>query len=194
MERIGSARPQPTWSIVVGVFLILLMAVVVVAALVWMGAFLTALPPVAAAPIVAGLLTVFVAVASLLFNQWAQRRSERDKAQLAKKSEFYEKFIADIMLVLNVAKEPRTEAQTSEHMVTAVKDFTSKAIVWGSPEVIQAWLNFKTQAILASEAKDKHLSTMDSLERLFRAIRRDLGYDDRKLAQQDLLKLFITDL
>jgi hypothetical protein len=76
-----------------------------------------------------------------------------------------------------------------------IKDFMAKfndgLILWGSPDVITAWIAMvrATERGFVSEHEPTELH-----KDLLRAIRKDLGQTDRKLDNRDLLKLLVGDV
>ena len=61
-------------------------------------------------------------------------------------------------------------------------------MVWGGPEVIQSWNEFEMESERANSDPKEILAAM---ERVLRAIRKDLGNDDRRLKFGSLFGLLI---
>ena len=130
---------------------------------------------------VAILVTVITAVAGKLYEQHLKIRDELR----AKKAPIYEKHIATFFKVL-LAPKITGKALNQEEAATAFAGVAEQMIVWGSPDVIKAWNNFKAVAQTAQGA--------DLLEGIFKAMRKDLGHEDKDLNKGDLLRLFVNDL
>jgi hypothetical protein len=68
-------------------------------------------------------------------------------------------------------------------------EFTEQLVMWGSSEVIRTWGQFRTQRFDIADFK----KSTDQMEGIFRAIRKDLGNDIKKLRSGDLLRLWVND-
>ena len=130
---------------------------------------------------VAILVAVITAVAGKLYEQHLKIRDELR----VKKAPVYEKHIAIFFKVLRTA-QATGKAPNQEDAAGAFWDVAEQMIIWASTDVIKAWNNFKMGA-QSSEGQDL-------LEGIFKAMRKDLGHDDRSLGKGDLLRLFVTDL
>ncbi len=69
------------------------------------------------------------------------------------------------------------------------QSFTQKLLIWGGPEVIQAWSAFR----LHDWSQGKKEDGMIKLETFIRAIRTELGNSNSTFAAGDLVRLFIND-
>lgn len=103
----------------------------------------------------------------------------------AKKAPIYEKHLATFFKVL-LAPKITGKAFNRDEAAAAFAGVAEQMIVWGSPDVIKAWNNFKTGAQTAQGT--------DLLEGIFKAMRKDLGHNDKDLNKGDLLRLFVNDL
>ena len=71
------------------------------------------------------------------------------------------------------------------------KSMTTKLLVHGSPQVIKAWLAWRS---CGPQEGPEDLRLLVAYELVLRAIRADLGHDDSILASGDLLRVYVTDL
>jgi hypothetical protein len=130
---------------------------------------------------VAILVAVITAVAGKLYEQHLKILDELR----TKKAPIYEQHLAIFFKVL-LAPKITGKALNQEEAATAFAGVAEQMIVWGSPDVIKAWNNFKAVAQTAQGA--------DLLEGIFKAMRKDLGHEDKDLNKGDLLRLFVNDL
>ncbi|XGV86390.1 MAG: hypothetical protein ACAF42_12565 [Limnothrix sp. BL-A-16] len=135
----------------------------------------------AGTPIVIALISVMIA------KLWEQRLQKQQEIRM-KKMPVYEKQIKDILKIILAEKYGDTIPEQSA-IEKGFLDFTQELIVWGSPEVIQAWSSFKTYDWSSSSPKDSLLR----LEEFMLVIRKDLGNNNSILKKGDLVKLFIND-
>ena len=57
-------------------------------------------------------------------------------------------------------------------------------ILWASDEVIQTWIEFR---------KNSSENTLDKIDNVYRAIRKDLGHKDKKLKNLDLIRINLSN-
>ena len=139
--------------------------------------------------LVTSAVTAIVAVATLVGGKiWEQRLKIRQDIR-DKKIPIYEQHIQTLFRVFMAAKVGK-EPPTQQELTQAFASFSEKMIVWGSSEVIKAWGAFKMTPVDTANPTKAFLV----MERLFKAIRKDLGNDVSGLAHGDLLRLFVNDL
>ncbi|UER54529.1 hypothetical protein HJG43_08235 [Kineosporiaceae bacterium SCSIO 59966] len=159
-------------------------------------AFSDAGPEVAAA-LLTGATTVLVAVLSVLLTRFFERRNAREREQQQKRTPVYEEFIAGLLESLGFTKtaEERKEGMDQAEVARVLGNFTKQAVVWGSDDVIRAWVDYR-YATMKMNPKDltQGRQGMRKLEELFLTIRKDLGLSNKSLRDGDLLRLFINDL
>ncbi len=74
----------------------------------------------------------------------------------------------------------------------AFLDFTEKLIIWGDSAVIKAWEEFRIHSWKDNDQATA-LEGFVKFERFIKALRKDLGNDNKNLKDGDLLRLFIND-
>jgi hypothetical protein len=132
------------------------------------------------------------AAALLAANVYAKRREARDKAAQeirVKKTDLYEELIDIIFNVLLASKQGK-KVMSEADLAKAFARITPKIVVWASAKVIAQWNAIKTGSGKPGEV----IKLVDSWEVLLRAIREDLGHDDRSLHERQLTRLFVNDL
>ena len=136
--------------------------------------------------LVASSATIIIAVITLVVGKvWEQKLKTREDIR-AKKIPVYEKQIETFFSVFMSEKISGKKISERE-LMKAFTAFSEKLIVWGSSEVIQAWVNFRT-------IKHEGAQGLKMMEELFLAIRKDLGNDSSQLKNHELLRLFVNDL
>ncbi|MBD2665728.1 hypothetical protein [Richelia sinica] len=138
--------------------------------------------------IITGGVTVSIAVLTLVIGKLWEQQVKIQQDIREKKIPVYEKQI-EIFFSLIFAEKNGDDKPTQEELRKAFQLFTEKLIIWGSPEVIQAWSEFKLYDWQNSDSLEGFLK----VEALLRAIRKDLGNSNSKLALGDISKLFIND-
>lgn len=138
--------------------------------------------------LIAASTTILAAVITLVAGKiWEQRLKIRDEIR-AKKIPIYEKHIATFFKVFFAPKIGGRQLDQKE-IATAFAAFSEQMITWGSSDVIKAWNNFRGLDSSATEQK-----RIDTLEGIFRAIRKDAGNPVWDLPKGELLRLFVNDV
>ena len=113
------------------------------------------------------------------------KKREIDARHFSEKRNIYSKIIsviADGMSSSVFSDSPLPETELVQKLLECKKEL----VIWGSADVIQAWNQFEMDG-LKGEAK----GTLRAMERVLRAIRKDLGHDDGNLKLGELFGLFI---
>lgn len=93
------------------------------------------------------------------------------------KREMYEQYIDFMMEFVQNSKnytEELTDEQT-EHVLTKVREFHRKAVLYSSPKVINAFADFLQHAYKQSDDKNAGKYTMVLVTNVFKEMRRDIG-------------------
>lgn len=140
--------------------------------------------------------TVFVAVASVFLTRYFERRAARERAEQEKRIPVYEDFVRDFLQLIGATKPPAERKEVDEEGAFAViGKFTEKLIIWGSPDVIRTWVDYRYHSWNAeNQTPEEQLEMLTKTDDLLLALRRDLGLSNKKLRKLDLLRLWINDL
>ena len=126
-----------------------------------------------------------VLIAAILTNFYTKKR-EINARHFSEKREAYGKIIDIVFEIISSTKSGKSVPEKT--LVTKIMMFKKELIVWGGSEVIQAWNKFE----LESEKTDTDLNEiLVGMEHVLRAIRKDLGHDDRLLKFGNLFGLLI---
>ncbi|WP_199533260.1 hypothetical protein [Thiopseudomonas alkaliphila] len=149
--------------------------------------FLESANPSVSAAIVGAMATVLVGVGGALYTQSQIKKREIEEAHRARKVEIYKDFldIAARMMAEgneNVSLEPPSQQELVDFMV----GFKTNVVLWGSPKVISAQLNFQK---ISSE--NGHV--LKAVDELYKAIREDIGLSNRGLDRHQLVKMYLSN-
>lgn len=175
--RFGGRRELDRRHIVVGLLLLTLVAMAL--------AFpLAVLDPNTAAVIVAGL----VSIAALLYAKHGETQKEIAQERQRQKAAVYEGFVTQMTCFLS-AKWEEASLVPQRNMAHYLASCSQKMIVWGSDEVLSAYLGLKraTKAFLKEPSLENLAEQFWTLEELLLAIRSDLGHKNEGLRRGALL-------
>jgi len=172
-----------------------IIAVVIIGAIVavrYLLGVLTSLDSDLAVAIIAAAATVLVSVLSVVLGNIYEAREQVQREHREKKIPVYEDLIAFLFRVLLGVKTG--SAPTEEDMLKFMSEFNQRAMVWGSDEVLAAWIKWRRAAINSSSPGTQPLELVFLYEELILAIRRDLGHKNSGLKRGDILALFVNDI
>ncbi|PKG48692.1 hypothetical protein CXF87_17150 [Halomonas sp. MES3-P3E] len=149
--------------------------------------FLESANPSVSAAIVGAMATVLVGVGGALYTQSQIKKREIEEAHRARKVEIYKDFLdiaARMMAEGNesVSLKPPTQQELVDFMV----GFKTNVVLWGSPKVINAQLNFQK---ISSEGGN----VLKAVDHLYKAIREDIGLSNRGLDKYQLVKMYLSN-
>jgi len=149
--------------------------------------FLESANPSVSAAIVGAMATVLVGVGGALYTQSQIKKREIEEAHRARKVEIYKDFldIAARMMAEgneNISLKPPSQQELVDFMV----GFKTNVVLWGSPKVINAQLNFQK---ISSE--NGHV--LKAVDELYKAIREDIGLSNRGLDRHQLVKMYLSN-
>jgi len=136
--------------------------------------------------VAAAFITAVIGLVGLWYAQWQSKSRDIAESHRASKIDVYNTFF-DI-----VERFQRTQDETQSEVIiddVVKKEFTKLnrgLVLWASPEVIRAWLNFKIAA-----GSDGHV--LSAIDQMYRAIRKDLGNSNFGLSPGDLIRLGLKD-
>ena len=150
------------------------------------------LNPNVAAAIVAAFATVLVSVLTVVGGKRLEAVALITKEHREKKIPVYEDFI-NFWFKYLFTKKAGEDPPSDEQVIRFLSNYTQKIMVWGSDEVIAAWVKFRYSSMNAAHSSNPH-PILDHYEKLILAIRRDLGHKNAGIGQGDILRLFINDM
>jgi hypothetical protein len=140
-----------------------------------------------AAAIIAGCITIFGSVITVVYTQRKTKSREIENSHRPQKAEVYKKFMEKMVIELLKATKEQTidDPEVRKALESVFLEFTGEVIVWGSPAVVRAYAAFRS----GSDGVD----ILFRVDDLLQAMRADLGNSNWGLARGDLFKLFIND-
>ncbi len=149
-------------------------------------AAISASGPEVSAAVIGAMATVFVGLAAVLMSQRHERKQTADEAHRLRKVEIYGRFIETIASIIGASNENLDiQAPSGKELVTYLFKFKSDILLWGSPEVIKAQIAFEEAPAGAPK--------IQAVNRLYLAIREDLGLSNFGLDRRELVKLHVND-
>jgi len=190
-----TSAPNRKWpSILLGLVLLAALTAAMFLGLRALFQAFTSLNSGVATALVTAATTVVVAIVTTFFGRYLERRQAAERAQQERRVPVYEDFIKGMLQAMGATvapsqRKPMTEAQ----VLQVLGPFTQKVVVWGSDEVLRAWVDFRYRS-MQGPPKDNPQATLYDLENLLLAFRKDLGLSNKRLRKGDLLKLWVNDL
>ena len=150
--------------------------------------YISAVPKELGAALVAAATTIIVATATVMIGRYYERRKEPDALYRDKKTEIYDEFLNEFFGLFFDAGEVRAES-TEKDLVSFLREFTRKLILWSGPEVIEAFVAWKDH--LGKGTPDAQ--SIFLTEAFLRAIRNDLRHSNSGLRRGFFAKLFLKE-
>jgi hypothetical protein len=141
-----------------------------------------------AVAIVTGSLALSATVISLILTKYFEVRESIRQEHRTKKIPVYEELIGLFFRVL-FSEKIHKKAINPEELMADFVSLTQKLIVWGSDDVIREWGQFRS---VTSPRTNEEIMAIQ--EKIFLAIRQDLGHRNKKLPKGALMRLFINDV
>ncbi len=140
-----------------------------------------------AATILGSMLTIAGAIFAVLITQNKIKQREIDEHYRTKKIEIYYEYIKHAVAILQGSNpDSDIEAPSEKDTLNFFIKFHQDILLWGSPGVIKATLEFKKEA----QNPEKVLVI---LNKLYKEFRKDIGLSNYTLTNCDLIKLFLSD-
>lgn len=194
MDPAIPSKTRKVFGIVLAAVLIAGFLVALFYLLRWLGIFLSKMDPQPAATIMAALVALLGVLIAQLATGVLNRRLEKERAQLSRRADAYEKMVRELLVFFQLSKvqTKNGEAKALEGLKNMMVEFGAHAMVWGSNEVLLAWNNYRYQATDDSLSAEEKLK---GLAELVKCMRVDLGHKNREgIHDTDLLRPFINDL
>lgn len=147
--------------------------------------------PTIGAGIIAASATVFVSIISVLVAKRIEYKSVLMKEHREKKVPFYDDLIRFILGFVFAEKRGLTPLSEQE-IINKLTFFTEDLIIWGSDDVLNAWIEFRK--ILMINTEEQNINIIFGVEKLLLTIRKDLGHSNKNLSKGKVLSAFINDI
>jgi hypothetical protein len=145
-----------------------------------------------AVAIIAAAATAFVSVLSIVLGKAYEGRALIHAEHREKKTPVYEDLIHFMSRILIGQKTG--DAPTEKEILSFLSTFTQRIMVWGSDEVLAAWIKWRRAALNEKQQKEDPMVLLLLYEKLILEIRRDLGHKNKDLHSGDVLALYVNDI
>lgn len=150
--------------------------------------YLASIPKELAAPLIAASATILVATLTVMIGRYYERKKELDALYRDKKTEIYDEFLKEFFsLFFNAGEDSPSEAQ--KDLVSFLREFTRKLVLWSGPEVIEAFVAWKDHLAKGNPDAQSIFHT----EAFLLAIRKDLRQSNRALRKGFFARLFLRE-
>ncbi len=112
-----------------------------------------------------------VAVLGVLIGKRLERRAAAERAQQEKRVPVYEEFVSGLLRSMGATVHVSHRKEMDEReVVELLGRFTEEILVWGSDDVLKAWVEFRYANILGNQANPdagtRNLYMLEQLPRL----------------------------
>lgn len=121
------------------------------------------------------IIAVVSSVVTTFVTHYLTFRRDSEARQFEQKRQMYQDFMG---LVCNLLMGNRQVSD--EQLSEDIKKFKKEAFIWASADVLLHFYKFEQDG-----------GSLNTVDKLFRSIREDLGHDNRKLKPKDLYKWFL---
>jgi hypothetical protein len=143
--------------------------------------------PSVAAAIIGAMATALVGIGGVLLTQAQTRKREIAEAHRPRKVEIYQHFLEMTSRMMTRDNKAVTQRAPSEkELADFFVKYKTNVILWASPQVIKAQLRFES-------ASSDGENVLFAADRLYLAIREDLGLSNRGLSDRQLIKMYLKD-
>lgn len=153
-----------------------------------LGSYLSTVPKEIGAALIAAATTVLVATLTVTLGKYFERQKELDALHRDKKLEIYDQFLTQFFSVW-FTEGKAAEGEQTPDMVAFFRNFTGKLVLWGGPEVVQVFAEWKEH--LAAGRPDAQ--SVFLTEKFLNAIRSDLRHSSKGLARGWFARLFLRE-
>lgn len=131
------------------------------------------------------IITAIIGLIGVMWTQWQSKSRDIAESHRSSKIETYSLFF-DIIEEIQRGSKKNQEINilSDEELQAKFEKLNRGFILWGSDEVIQAWIAFR---------KNSSENTLAKIDNVYRAIRKDLGHKDRKLKNLDLIRINLSN-
>lgn len=174
---------QKKITVIYGLILLAILLFICIYGVYFLAGWIKELNPSVAGAVVTATLSLF----GLLYVQWQSKSRDIAESHRKSKIEVYNILFDLIDKFQNNEIEYDENNELPNEIKLKFRQLTRGLILWASPEVIKAYLEFRTGSV---SNQGNILFTVDTL---YRAIRKDLSNSNSLLNKGDLIKLNLKD-
>lgn len=148
--------------------------------------------PRISAALITGLIAIIATSLTITIPKHIEKRMEIEEHLREKKSQTYKELVEFFFKILMGSKT--NESLTEKELIKFMSRFTENLILWGSEEVILSYKAYRMHFISRKQEETLTHESINLMENLLLAIRKDMGHKNKGLQQGDILSLFINDV
>lgn len=131
------------------------------------------------------IITAIIGLIGVMWTQWQSKSRDIAESHRNSKIETYSLFF-DIIekFQKSIKNDQEIDILSDVDLQAKFEKLNRGFILWASDEVIQTWIEFR---------KNSSENTLDKIDNVYRAIRKDLGHKDKKLKNLDLIRINLSN-
>lgn len=148
--------------------------------------------------ITVAIITGFLSIIAIVIQRVWEKRYNKEQEIRNNKLPIYQKMINEFSLFFYNDPNLKTEEEKEKfqedkinRLVKFVADNNGELITWASDGVLKEWTLYRK---IALSKEDQGMNLMFQTEKLFYAIRKDLGHKNKNLLTGDILRFFVNDI
>ena len=180
-------------NLLVGVFTIIVSVVAIYdfiqitfVLITWLTKQAANIEPTVMAALITGAVTILSSVVISTYNAGRAQERAAEEANWGRKAEVYNEFILSLTRMMKSSE--KNNGIDQEETAEFIAQFATQLMVYGGPDVIKAFGEWRTEGETASEARPQILLSVD---KLLLAMREDLRVRNRGIEENELLGLII---
>lgn len=138
------------------------------------------------ASVAAALITAFLGLIGLWYAQWQSKTRDIAESHRANKIKVYNVFFNLVEKYQTDKIDEFSDENIPEWLKKDFQKLNRGSILWASPGVITAYLNFRTTATSGGDI-------LNAADTMYREIRKDLGNSNHQLRTGDLIRIGLKD-
>lgn len=136
------------------------------------------------------LLGVIATILAVLLKTERTRRFQTENLIRVKQDNIYKQFMKFYTDIANSMNNPSQLQKVLNKMQEQYMDFATATVLYGSDEIVRAFIDMKKKSQLKIDDKTR----LRSLGELFLQMRKDLGQTKTKLKRREILSIFVKDV
>ena len=128
--------------------------------------------------------TVTVSTITIVVGKYYERKKDIEAHYRTKKTEIYDEFLKKLFETFF-----DSDTQDSEQLVTFLREWQRKVILWGGQDVLVSYLKWMQHLKKGNPDAD----SIFFMEELFKEIRKDLGHKSSRLGKGTFAHLLLTN-
>lgn len=146
------------------------------------------------------IITGFLSIITIVIQRVWEKRYKQEQDIRNQKMPIYQKMVKEFVIFFyndpdrktgNIIKDQEYEQEKLNRLIKFVAENNGELITWASDEVLKEWSLFRK---ISTSNTDAGLELMFQVEKMFYAIRKDLGHKNKDLLKGDILRLWVNDI